>query len=699
MSNWAKSGKREVMSLHAKSGRAPGASHLMRGGRAGGTSLGIFAVLCLLMQLASPAHAVFSGPSPGEEVPLDVVEITMTGTGPGTAVTGGLPPIGAAFDPTTGYPADVPAGYETANEPFAGIINTVDQAGNTQQMYCIDIRTATYTGLGYENGSWDESNVPNIGYVNRVLNSYFPDQPGLPPAANDSIRAAAVQAAVWFFSDGYVLQDTDAIRPLTAQIVADVLAAGPLTEPPAPDVNITPPVATGPVDGTTGPFTVTAGGGATLTVTVPDGFTLYTDAAGTVPLVEGTPVASGTQLWVRSDAQTTAPAVITAEAVVPVETGNVYLYAGNNPSVTEAQKLILAANSSISSTAQATAEFFQTGVLTVNKTFAGDAVGQQGAILLNIDCGNGFIFQATIDAGSTEDQTATFTGIPLGSTCVVTEPETGSTTAVEVVSSAPQEVVIEANSAVTVSNTVSYRPGALNVAKTITGNAAGLQSEIVLDVVCGTVLTTSVVIPAGTAAGPYGETFTDIPAGTECTVTESSSGATSEVTVDAGDPVTVVIEPGTTVTAGLTNTVQFVNGSLQVTKIVAGNGAGQQSASVLNVVCGNELEQVVRIPAETLPGEYVQVFDGIPAGTECTITEPTSGENGNVTVETILPYSVVIVSGETVAATVTNTYAVLGKDKLARTGASASAQISLAGAGALLIGTLLVAGAARRKAD
>ena len=686
--------------MRTKYGRVPGDRRLLRRSRAGGTGIGIFAVLCLLLQLASPAQAVYSGESPGEEVPLDVVEITMTGTGPGTAVTGGLPPIGQTFDPTAGYPADVPAAYETANEPFAGIITTVDQAGNTQQMYCIDIRTATYAGLGYENGSWEESNVPNIGYVNRVLNTYYPDVPGAPPEPpTDAIRAAAVQAAVWFFSDGYVLQDNDPIRQYTAAIVADVLAAGPLTEPPAPDVSITPPVVTGPVDGATGPFTVAAGSGATLTVTVPEGFTLYTDAAGTIPLPEDTPVASGTQVWVRSDAQTTAPAVVTAEAVVPVETGNVYLYAGNNPSVTTAQKLILAASTSISSTAQATAEFFESGELTVNKTFAGEAVSQQGAILLNVDCGPEFVFQATIDAGSTEDQATTFTGIPLGSTCVVTEPETGSTTAVEVVSSAPQEVVLEAASAITITNTVQYRPGALNVAKTIDGNAAGLQSEIVLDVVCGTVLDTTVVIPAGSPAGPYGETFTDIPAGTECTVTETSTGATSEVTVDAGDPVTVVIEPGTTVSADLANTVQYANGSLQVTKVVAGNGAGKQSASVLNVVCGNELEQVVRIPAEALPGEYVQVFDGIPVGTECTVTEPTSGENGKVTVETVLPYSVVILSGETVGVTVTNTYAVLGEDTLAKTGATATAQVSLAGAGAVLMGILLVAGAAGRRKE
>ena len=683
------------MNLRHEAARTSAGSRTTKRRRAG-AGLGIFGVLCLLLQLASPAQAVFSGESPGNEVPLDLVEITMTGTGPGTAVTGGLPPVGGTFDPTAGYPADVPAGYETANESFAGIITTVDAEGNTQQMYCIDIRTQTYTGLGYENGSWDESNVPNVGYVNRVLNTYYPDVPGAPPAPSDAIRAAAVQAAVWFFSDGYVLAANDGVRQYTAAIVADVLAAGPLTEPPAPDVSVDPPLAAGPVDGVTGPFTVSSADAATLTVEVPEGYTLYTDAAGTVPLV-GTTVASGTQLWVRNDNQTTDPVVLTATAVVPVQTGNVYLYAGNNPSVTNAQKLILATESQIASNAQATAEFYETGILTVNKTFAGGAVGQQGTILLNVDCGPGLVFQATIEAGRTEDQASTFTGIPLGTTCVVTEPETGSTTAVEVVSSAPQEAVIEASSAVTITNTVEYRPGALNVTKTIDGNAAGLQSEIVIAVVCGTVLDTTVVIPAGSAAGPYGQTFPDIPAGTECTVTETTTGATSEVTVDAGDPVTVAIEPGTTVSASLANTVQYANGSLQVTKIVAGNGAGQQSASVLNVVCGDELEEVVRIPAGTAAGEYVQVFEGIPAGTECTITEPTTGENGNVTVETVLPYGVVIVSGETVASTVTNTYAVLGKDTLAKTGANIGTQVYLAAAGALLIGTLLIAGAARRR--
>ena len=355
----------------------------------------------------------FSGESPGNEVPSDITEITMTGTGAGQAVTGGLPPVGAPFDPTTGYPADVPTGYETANEGFAGVITTVDAVGNTQQMYCIDIRTSTYTGLGYESGTWDESNVPNVGYINRILNSYYPDQPGLPAEApTDNIRAAAVQAAIWFFSDGYVLEDNDTIRQYTAPIVAAVLAAGPLTEPPAPNVSIDPPVASGPTDGVTGPFTITSDA-ATVTVEVPAGYTLYTDPAGTVPLT-GTTVTSGTQLWVRNDNQTTDPVVLTATAVVPVQTGNVYLYAGNNPQVTTAQKLILAADAQIESNAQATAEFFVAGDLTVSKAFAGEGAGLQGDISLLVDCGASGVFTFEIPAGTTEAVTETVAGPAVG---------------------------------------------------------------------------------------------------------------------------------------------------------------------------------------------------------------------------------------------------------------------------------------------
>ncbi|MCQ1951636.1 thioester domain-containing protein [Arthrobacter sp. zg-Y859] len=511
------------------------------------------ALLAALVVTALPAQAVFSGPEPGDTVPAAEVEITMTGTGVGTAATGGIPPAGETFD-ISAYPPDVPPTYEEDNPSFAGTILTADEEGNTQEMYCIDIRTSTYSGLGYESGTWSEANVPNVGYVNRVLNSYYPDQPGLPAeAADDATRAAAVQAAIWFFSDGFVLQDTDPLRALTQGIIDAVLAAGPLTEPPPPDVSIDPPVAAGPVDGVTGPFTVTAGGGAGLTVEAPAGFALFTDPAGTVPLVN--PVPSGTQVWVRSTAQTPDPAVITASAVVPVETGIVYLYAGNNPDVTVAQKLILAANAEIESNAQATAEFFVAGDLTVNKTFAGEAVGSQGAIILTVDCGPVGTFVFEIPAGATTPVTETVTDLPVGTVCLVTEEVTGSTTAVTVTPTFSDPVTItEGENVLAVTNTMEFNPGSLVVAKTISGSGAGLQEEVVLHIQCGDGLIDEIfVIPEGTSADTFTQRYDGIPAGTVCRVTEPASGANEDVTVESSGAAEATILPGQSQTVGVVN--------------------------------------------------------------------------------------------------------------------------------------------------
>ena len=547
------------------------------------------ALLTALVMTALPAQAVFSGPQPGDAAPLPQVEIIMTGTGVGTAATGGLPPIGTAFD-VSAYPPDVPAGYEEDNPGFAGTILTADEEGNTQEMYCIDIRTSTYTGLGYESGTWGEANVPNVGFVNRILNSYYPDQPGLPAeAADDATRAAAVQAAIWFFSDGFVLQDTDPLRTLTAGIVNDVLAAGPLTEPPPPDVSIDPPVAAGPVDGVTGPFTVTAGGGAELTVEAPAGFTLFTDPAGTVPLVN--PVASGSQVWVRSTAQTTDPAVITASAVVPVETGNVYLYAGNNPQVTAAQKLILAANAQVESNAQATAEFFLAGDLTVNKAFAGEAVGSQGAITLAVDCGAAGAFIFEIPAGTTTPVTETVTDLPVGTVCSVSEPTSGSTTEVTVTPTLSDPVTItEEENVLTATNTVEYNPGSLVVSKTISGSGAGLQEEVVLHIQCGDGLIDDIfVIPEGTSADTFTQLYEGIPAGVLCRVSEPASGANGDVTVQSSGTAEVTILPGQVQTAGVVNEYAPVPVTERLPRTGADDAMNMTAAAASAVVAGSLL--------------------------------------------------------------------------------------------------------------
>ena len=69
---------------------------------------------------------------------------------------------------------------------------------------CIDLGTPTQIGFGYTLGEWSESNVPNVGHVARLLNSYYPNH-ALPALANNNERAATVQASIWFFTDRYVL--------------------------------------------------------------------------------------------------------------------------------------------------------------------------------------------------------------------------------------------------------------------------------------------------------------------------------------------------------------------------------------------------------------------------------------------------------------------------------------------------------------
>ena len=54
------------------------------------------------------------------------------------------------------------------------------------------------------------ANVANVGFVARLLNDYYPNNTAQPPIGANGInntadQAAAVQAAIWYFSDNYVL--------------------------------------------------------------------------------------------------------------------------------------------------------------------------------------------------------------------------------------------------------------------------------------------------------------------------------------------------------------------------------------------------------------------------------------------------------------------------------------------------------------
>ncbi len=210
------------------------------------------------------------------------------------------------FDPVLdGYPAGNPTtGFTPKDEGFAGIIFGQPTDGSaTLQLYCFDLFTDTWPGIGYALGTWDAATVPNVGYVARILSEYYPFDPTLPEGlASTTEQAAAVQAAIWFFSDRYVLNTSDPLHATVAAIVAHIISEGPL---PAPG----PPVSDHPDErqraeherGRRAVHGDLGIGSATVTAT---GGNMFSDAAGTVPIANGSSVPSGTQVFLRSTGTT-----------------------------------------------------------------------------------------------------------------------------------------------------------------------------------------------------------------------------------------------------------------------------------------------------------------------------------------------------------------------------------------------------------
>jgi len=282
-------------------------------------------------------------------------EIILSGLGPGQGVSGFIGPVGSVSDPADPYPPST-IGFTPLNEGFAGVI--LASPGGLQ-MYCINIRTPTNIGYGYNLGTWDEANVSNVGFVARLLNGYYPNT-AQPPIGADGVvdtadQAAAVQAAIWYFSDNYVLAPGDALQPAVAAIVNTVRTQGALPAPTPPSLQITPPASTTGDAGTLiGPYVVVTDDptGARVTAT---GASMFADAAMMTPIANGALVPTGTQIWLGAAAA--GSATLTAEATALVPSGNAYLYSGNIAGVTDAQRLILAQTVRVTAGAAATAEF------------------------------------------------------------------------------------------------------------------------------------------------------------------------------------------------------------------------------------------------------------------------------------------------------------------------------------------------------
>ncbi|WP_312183176.1 thioester domain-containing protein [Arthrobacter sp.] len=506
----------------------------------------VLGLLTAALLLVAPMTAIAVEPLPA---------VVITGFGPGLEIQGLHPGQGTVQNPLAVYPEANPAGYVDI-DTFAGIVETanVDDPSEIALMYCINVFLETGEGTAYQLDSWAEANVPNIGYVTYILNNYYPMMPG-PAGLNEDQQAAAVQAAIWYFTDGYVVDTSQTdIRAAVAAMVAAAQANGPVLEPGIPGIEITPESASAVAGSRAGPFTVNGQNVAGITVTVPDGFTLHTAESGGDGVASGSEVDSGTVLWVQNNTGEPGTGSLGAAAAVTVQAGSVYLSAGN-PSA--AQPLILAATRQLNASDSAVfAEAaLSPGTLVVTKSITGGGAGSQGEIAVNVDCGPGLNETFTIPAGTPAgDTTTTFEGIADGTLCTVSEEVSGSNEVVNVV--AGESVTVEIVSGTTVvaelSNDVQFIYGQLAVAKSFAGTGAGLQDRVVMTVVCNGEVADTIVIPAG-STDTVTRTYTEIPAGSSCLIREEESGQNAQVLVTADLPDPVVV------TGGMTTTLEAVN--------------------------------------------------------------------------------------------------------------------------------------------
>ena len=282
--------------------------------------------------------------------------------------------------------------------------------------------------------------------------------------------------------------------------------------------------------------------------------------------------------------------------------------------------------------------------------------------------------------------TTTYSGLPTGATCQVTE--TGSDPQAQSTTVAPTSVTVGASEAtpVAVSVTNNFKLGSLRVTKSVLGAGGPLygQGPYEVSLACtvdrgGTA--TPIAIPGGAvrtlAPGSLTTTYTQLPVGAECTLTETDVGGANSTAISVrsggggavvtdGTSADVVIRDDTastgTGTPAVIATVQntFAVGAVRVTKELEGDGAAYVNGPfTMRIACTREVSGAT--VAVTIPGGPTRTltraapqaqWTPLPEGAVCRVTETDDAGAGS---HVVLP-DTVTVGGLTEEVTATNTF-------------------------------------------
>jgi TQXA domain-containing protein/LPXTG-motif cell wall-anchored protein len=289
----------------------------------------------------------------------------------GAALTLAAAGPAAAEPAATGVPSTVPDGNVTL--VLDGKVMTTSSfnlavGGKNVTAFCIDFHTKIALGKEYGEGSWDASEVKNLGKVQWVLTHGYPNADPVElvkaagatvPEKTDAPTLAKLlyfgtQTAVWHFSDSIELGDyakSELLDQPQYEVVKKIrgyLVANATDQPePKPSLSISPDKAkTVAVGAKAGPFTVEGPAGK-IALSVEGGQAV--DANGK-PVTETT---NGGKFWLTRDGE--GAVKVTATGTGSLSFGRVFLYKGDTP----AQKLILGGTTGEKVTTKAEADFAQ----------------------------------------------------------------------------------------------------------------------------------------------------------------------------------------------------------------------------------------------------------------------------------------------------------------------------------------------------
>ncbi len=314
------------------------------------------------------------------------------------------------------------------------------------------------------------------------------------------------------------------------------------------------------------------------------------------------------------------------------------------------------------------------GSLAVEKVVAGDGTPDADVeFTVEVDC-DGDEFDTTLvfdETGALVFGDLPITDIPVGTECTVTETGDGGAGDVSY-DPADGTVTIEEDETVTVTvtNTFDQAVGSIDVSKVVAGSGTpDPGATFTVEVDCDDDAFDETLVFDSTGALISGTTpQSGIPVGVQCTVTETGDGGADGVTYSPNggtptDPPTVTIGDYTTVKVKVTNTFDQAVGSIDVSKLVAGDEDPDPGATfTVEVDCDDDaFDETLVFDATGALISGTSLQSNVPVGTQCTVTETGDGgadgvsysPNGGTPADAP---TVTITESVTVTVTVTNTF-------------------------------------------